>query len=166
MSVRMRWEEQYFLETAPVAVTCPTVRRPRTLESAAALMLCALIAAGICATVRAAIGDGSAPMLTLSRSIAGVGPLALMGASAERRLGYVTVVGDVTSNSVTPLSGVEATVELVDKAGATVRYEAGMIAFDSIRPGESSPFKVTLQDDPRAVSYCVHFKELLGRRLD
>src|SRR5581483_9919082 len=93
--------------------------------------------------------------------------LGLMGsAKVERRLGFVTVTGDVRNQSARSQSRVEAVVELLDSRNHTLQMESSLIAFDPLAAGESAPFRVELADDPHAVAYRVHFKRLMGPRLD
>jgi hypothetical protein len=90
----------------------------------------------------------------------------LGSAKAERRLGFVTVTGDVKNRSAKSQSRVEAVVELLDSRNHTLQMESSLIAFDPLAAGESAPFRVELADDPNAVAYRLHFKRLLGPRLD
>jgi hypothetical protein len=94
------------------------------------------------------------------------GRVALGSATVERRLGYVTVTGAVVNCSARSLSRIEAVVELLDRQNRPLQLESGLVTFDPLPKGESSPFRVELPDNARAVAYRVRFKQLLGAALN
>jgi hypothetical protein len=104
--------------------------------------------------------------LRLEQSAAPGASVRLDGAGVERSFGFATVTGSATNVGALPLEDVEAVVELLDASGRTLRLEAGLIAYSRLEGGAESPFTVTMPDEPRAVSYRVHFRKLLGDRLD
>jgi hypothetical protein len=113
-----------------------------------------------------ALGTGTPVALQLTRIAPSLGQVALTGAQAERRLGFVTVVGNVINRSRHTQPRVEAIVELLDGHDQTVQVESSLLPFDPLGVGESAPFRVELPDDAHAVAYRVRFKHFLGSRLD
>ncbi len=169
MSVPMRWER---MEPAspPVAPSPLRRRKPRRRRAlrVAVLLFGSLGMFGLAAVgVRSlALSIGAPPTLTLARFAPSGGQVALVGAQAERRLGFVTVTGNVVNHSHNAQPRVEAVVELLDPQNQTVQMESSLLPFDPLDKGESAPFRVELTDDTRAVAYRVRFKQFLGSRLD
>ncbi|HZP81136.1 MAG TPA: FxLYD domain-containing protein [Chthonomonadaceae bacterium] len=169
MSVPMRWEtpvETAAPERAPAPLRRRRVRRARRLRALLGLMGSAAILALGAAGVRSlALGTRPAELRLLAAAPSSQ-QVRLGGAKVERRLGFVTVTGDVRNQSARSQSRVEAVVELLDSRNHTLQMESSLIAFDPLAAGESAPFRVELADDPHAVAYRVHFKRLMGPRLD
>src|SRR5262249_36244127 len=84
----------------------------------------------------------------------------------ERRLGFITVTGSISSHATRPLAQVEAVVELLDAKNETIQVEEGLIEFDPLLPAQTAPFRVDLPDNTHAVAYRVRFKQLTGAMLN
>ncbi len=167
MSVPLRWQESYEPEPSPLRLRPRrTARRAGNFRALVALAFCALLCGLTAGGVRYALALHTPSGLRLLPVTSSGGPLSLSGTSAERQLGYATIVGNVSNHGNAALSKIEAVVELLDSNGLPLHMESSLIAFDPLNAGESSPFRVELQDEPRAVSYRVRFKALLGPRLD
>jgi hypothetical protein len=171
MSLPLRWEPNeapgapYVLPSRPLRRRVS--RRSRALRALVRLMACLGVGS------LAVVGAGSvlhsvhpAPTLKLVLSASQQGRVVLDTASVDRRLGFVTITGSVSSHTSRPLSKVEAVVELLDAANRPVQVESGLIAFDPLLPGQASPFRVEVNDNTQAVTYRVRFKELLGPALN
>ena len=89
----------------------------------------------------------------------------LRDSRAERRLGYLTVVGTVANRSGKRLRNVEAVVEYFDSAGKLVRLDSGLIELPVIAPSSESPFEVHSRDSAGITSYRIRFRTLLGSGL-
>jgi hypothetical protein len=168
MSVPLRIDSDYVSVSVPY--TPERLHTSRRVSSGRAKPLYAvisllLLAAGTLAGVFVSSASRSAG-LRLDSSAAPGASVALSAASVDRNLGFATVTGTATNFSGRPLQDVEAEVELLDASGRPLHFEAAMIAFSRLDRGAASPFSVTMQDDARAVSYRVHFRQLLGARLD
>ncbi len=84
----------------------------------------------------------------------------------ERRLGFLNVTGEVVNQTESPISHVEAVVELVDSAGRVVQTSSSLVEFDPLPARGKSGFNISLQDRANASSYRVQFREMLGRNLN
>jgi|SRR5579871_2013748 len=84
----------------------------------------------------------------------------------ERRLGFVTVTGNIVSHDPQPLHQVEAVVELLNAQHETIEVESGMIGFDPLMPGQTAPYRVDLPDNVHAAAYRIRFKQLSGATLN
>lgn len=104
--------------------------------------------------------------LILDREHSGGSELAISAADLVRNNGYISVTGSVISHMTKPASRVEAVVELQDKQAKIIKVESAMVSSDPMRPGETSLFCVEMPDDPRAVSFRIHFKQLFGRSMN
>ncbi|HZO91878.1 MAG TPA: FxLYD domain-containing protein [Chthonomonadaceae bacterium] len=169
MSVPMRWEVNVAPEMPAVspARRRRRARRVRPLRVAFVLCLGAVLCGMVAAGVRnVALGVAATPALRLISGAPAAGQVALTGATAERKLGFVTVTGNVTNRSPRALNRVEAVVELLNARNQTVRVESGLVAFDPLEKGETAPFRVDLMDTAGAAAYRVRFRQLLGPRLD
>ena len=89
----------------------------------------------------------------------------LASASVERRLGFVTVTGNATNMTAQPVGDVEAVVELLNADGHPVRVESALLT-GSLLGKASGPFSVVMNDNPKAVSYRVQFRRLMGGTLN
>jgi hypothetical protein len=171
VSVPLRWEELVPEETRHTpAVTLR--RRPHKPHRNVFRVLARLVSFGVIGSLScigaASLLNGLSTETTLRQEAypTPVSKVALGSASAERRLGYVTVTGQVANQTNTPLSKVEAVVELLDSRHQTVQMESAMIAFNPLPSGHASPFQVEIPDNSRAVAYRIRFKELLGAPLN
>jgi hypothetical protein len=84
---------------------------------------------------------------------------------AIRRVGYVSVTGNLVNKTGRSLDRIEAVVELLDTNRRAVHSASAMVARNLITPGQTSAFQVEMADDPRATGYTVHFKKLYGADL-
>ncbi len=171
MSLPMRWESQQ--EESPAAPPMRTHRPLRRREARRAKMmragvgLIAVLAVCGLAGVGAARVSGSARGTEdLKPVTSAAGPLALGKTSVERRLGFVTVTGSATNCLARPLHQVEAVVELLDAHKQTVQVESALVAFGNVPARDTTPFRVELNDNARAVAYRVRFKPLFGGSFD
>jgi hypothetical protein len=94
------------------------------------------------------------------------GALHAVAGSAHRSYGYVTVSGSVSNTGSHRTSNVEAVVELIDSQNRTVQLDKSTVAVAGGQPGDTSPFRVIVQDDPSAVGYRLSFKHPDGRAID
>src|SRR5687768_11815558 len=77
----------------------------------------------------------------------------LLDSRADRRLGYLTVVGRVANHSGKPLRNVEAVVEYFDSEKKLVRLDSGLVESPVIAPSAESPFEVHSRDSAEIASY-------------
>jgi len=164
----MRWQELVEPQDAvwPVAVPKPrgAARRARRIA-----LVVATTTLGACAVSGMKLIVWSKARDTALRLVQPSGEGAqvqLCGTSAERKLGFVTVTGSVKNRTVQLLGHVEAVVELKDARHNTVAVESALLSLDPLKAGETSPFQVEMEDQPRAVEYRIHFRRLLGATLD
>lgn len=127
-----------------------------------ALFVCGIAGWGwhIVRTMEAASG------LRLATTVFPKARVALVSASAERRLGFVTITGSVSNHASRALTDVEAVAELLDSSGRTIGMESAMIAFDPLPSGEPSPFQVEMMDNAQAVAYRIRFRQISGSALN
>lgn len=171
MSLPMRWEE-----STPSPVTAPDWSPKHRRRTVPALRLA--IAATILLSILSILGLAGvgamtvfhhwsvAPELQPVTEIAPGSKVALGLVTIHRQLGFVTVTGSVASQITSPLSDVEAVVELLDSQNRTLTMESAMISFRLLSPKQSAPFRVEVPDDSHAVGYRIHFKKLDGEALD
>jgi hypothetical protein len=166
----MRWEkpvEPVAPQQAPSPLRRRRTRRAKGVRLLLSLVGCVAIVALAGAGVRSlALGEGRADALHLAVTAPTSGQVTLLGAKTERRLGFVTVTGSVANRSAHAQSHVEAVVELLDAHNRTLQLESSLVSFDPLDKGETAPFRVELADDSHAVGYRIHFRQLLGPRLD
>jgi hypothetical protein len=168
----MRWEHGSEPE-APSALPGTSLRRRRASRRSRLVRL--TLCGALCSVLGGLTVVGTQSALNAARAAAGLhlvassapkGKVALGSATVERRLGYVTVTGDVVNRSARSLTRIEAVVELLDKQNRPLQLESGLITFDPLPRGESSPFRVELPDNVRAVAFRVRFRQLLGAALN
>jgi hypothetical protein len=90
----------------------------------------------------------------------GATPAVLASSTIERKLGFVTVTGSVTSYAARPLRNVQAVVELLDARSHPVQVEAALLPYSSLAPGQTAPFRVEVTDSAAVKGYRVTFAEL------
>ncbi len=172
MSVPLRWQDPAdFQEPIPSPVLAPRRRaRRRTQPLRVITILSALcLAMSACTALGVRIGRAnaaSASSLRLVSTPSATGRVLLTNASVERRLGFVTVTGNVFNRSHQKLSNVEAVVELLDSHNRTVQVESALIAFDPLPSGQAAPFKVEMPDSANAVGYRTAVRTMFGSPLD
>jgi hypothetical protein len=171
VSVPLRWEELVPEEThlAPAVTSRRRQHKPRRSVFRTVIRLLCIAVIGALSTLGTfSLLKGFAPEPTLRREASASlsGRVALGSAAAERRLGYVTVTGQVANQTQQSLSKVEAVVELLDSHHQTVQMESALIAFNPLPSGHVSPFQVEIPDNSHAVAYRIRFKELMGVALN
>ena len=75
---------------------------------------------------------------------------------------YFKVHGQVKNISQQSLDSVVAVVQMYDNSDGFVKSDSALIEFIPILPGQTSPFEVTIRNNPEITSYSVTFKYLLG----
>ncbi|HLV80469.1 MAG TPA: FxLYD domain-containing protein [Chthonomonadaceae bacterium] len=160
---------------APLRLSAPKRRQHRRAIGYRKRVRAALaLLAGVCICGFAAWGWQAVRALEAASSLrlaAAVTPgaparVGLVSASAERRLGFVTITGSVANHATRTLRDVEAVAELLDSHGRTIGLESALIAFDPLPAGQPSPFRVEMVDNARAVAYRVRFRQISGSALD
>ncbi len=161
MSVPLRKDE---IELAPLPlkqevsvqeVPASTGRKNRLLLATVGLSVGAGIALGLTTAPILAENRNSSTLRLLAVQTDANAP-ALESASADRRLGFVTISGSLRSPY--RLNSTEAVVELLDQSNHTLRVERALVAQNI--PGSAAPFQVMLPDDTRAASYRIYFQPL------
>lgn len=84
--------------------------------------------------------------------------LELTSFSWSRGNGYITAEGMVKNITDQKLGHIQALFIGDTKSGQMVSYEDSFIEFDPLMPGQSSPFKVMLQDNPMIATGYMKFK--------
>jgi hypothetical protein len=172
MSVPLRWQEPEITQKPIHTPQIPLRRRPsrriqRMRVALAVGATCLLM--GACTALGIRIGSASVNStqgLRLVSAPSSSGRVTLTNATLERRLGFVTVTGNVFSRAKNAVPNVEATVELLDSKNHTVQMQSALIAYDPLPPGQAAPFRVEMQDDVRAVGYRVRFRGMFRGPLD
>ncbi|HZT42981.1 MAG TPA: FxLYD domain-containing protein [Chthonomonadaceae bacterium] len=169
MSLPLRQEDW----EAPLRLSAPKrLRHKRAVGYRKRVRIALTLLLGLCVCSFAAWGWHAVRAMESASSlhlVAAAFPKARVGlvsASAERRLGFVTITGSVTNHAARSLSNVEAVAELLDSRGRTIGMESAMIAFDPLPAGEPSPFRVEMMDNTRAVAYRVRFRQISGSALN
>jgi hypothetical protein len=88
--------------------------------------------------------------------------IAVRSAQADRQQGYVTITGEAVNISGRRLSLLEAIAETFDKQGQLRGVETALLELPSLRPGESSPFRIHIRETAPLGSYRLRFRRLLG----
>ncbi len=172
MSVPMRWQEPEIIEEPLFAPHVPLRRRAtRRLNGLRATLAfgAACLTMSACTALGFQIGKANAantPTLRMVSLPAANGQVALTNAALERKLGFVTVTGGVFSRAKHNLSQVEAVVELLDSQNRTLQVQSALVALDPLAVGQSAPFRVEMNDNPRAAGWRVHFRQMFGASLD
>ena len=174
MSVPLRVECYRFEDAEPFKISKPstkTVRR-RVIRPFSRLVTISAIS-----IVFSVLGLAAVGAMTLMRGFAAggdlkpigqssFGPLSSVVGSVHRSEGFVTVTGSVSNPGGAAASDVQAIVELVNGKNQTVQIERAMIAFGGVSAGQSSPFSVTVTDEPTAVGYRLNFRHADGRSIE
>ena len=82
-----------------------------------------------------------------------------------RRNDFVTVSGDVLNQSVRSLENLEVVVQLQDASHHTLQMASALTASKTLSPGRSTPFRIDITDDVKAVTCRVWFRKLSGSSL-
>ena len=91
--------------------------------------------------------------------------LGVVSTRAERRLGYLTVLGSVSNRSSGNLRNVEAVAEFYDASKRLVGLESALIEMPVLRPGRESAFRITTRDMNDAAAFRLRFRSLFGSAL-
>jgi len=78
---------------------------------------------------------------------------------------FVTVEGEVKNISDSTLEDVVAVISVYDENGVFVTSDSALIEYTTLLPGQTSPFEVIVDYNPRMAKYKVEFKYLLGGRI-
>lgn len=89
-------------------------------------------------------------------------PLELLSHHGTREYGYLIVEGQVRNATAEKLNGIEAVAEAYDASGQFVTSDSALVEYNPLMPGQTSPFKVMIRDNPLIKNYRVNFKEILG----
>jgi hypothetical protein len=89
-------------------------------------------------------------------------PLELLSYRAERGYSFITIHGEVKNISSEKMEDVAAIVEFRDKSGTLIKSDEGIIEYNPIMPGQTSPFTVMSSDNPLMTNYHVAFKHIFG----
>jgi hypothetical protein len=85
--------------------------------------------------------------------------------SPTAQYGYRRVEGQVKNITDAPLKSVEVVVNWYTASGTFVTSDDALIEYRPIMPGQTSPFDVSVHDNPQMDNYVVEFKELLGAKI-
>lgn len=88
--------------------------------------------------------------------------LELLSFRGDREYSYLTINGQVKNISNEKLDGVWAVAEFYDSNSALVTSEDGVIEYNPLMPGQTSPFKIMQRDNPAIKTFKVKFKYLFG----
>ncbi len=88
--------------------------------------------------------------------------LELIGWSWGSEHGYVTVEGQVTNVSKEPLRNIQALVTFYTKSKEFITAADGLVEFNPIMPGQTSPFTVMERFNPEMHTAEIQFKEMFG----
>lgn len=91
--------------------------------------------------------------------------LELLSYRGERSYDYLIVEGQVRNISGEKLQGVMAVAECYDGGGNLVTSEDAVLEYDPIMPGQTSPFKVMVRDNPLIKTFRVNFKHIFGETI-
>ncbi len=108
--------------------------------------------------------SASLPLLQEPSAVVHAAPpqIAVRCAQAHRQQGYVTVLGEAENISGKTLSSLEAIAETFDEQGRLRGVETALLELLSLRPGESSPFRIHIRETTPFASYRLRFRHLLG----
>ncbi len=157
-------------EVSTDAKTCPHcgTRNPGGRTSVAAILglsLLALLVVGYCSSLLNQPGD--APN-TGGRTVA-VTPdspvLEVQSWGWAQEYDYAVAEGEVTNISGEPIRSAQAIVSYYDQDGKFVTSDDGMLKFNPILPGQTSPFKVMTTWNPAMKTARLQFKRLFGESL-
>lgn len=158
MSACMRMSNSACFERKVTAVRSQWLRRALLLGAGAALGI------GF-SSLR--VSPPRSPSLLLSQEqpvAAHAAPpqIVVRSAQADRQQGYVTVLGEAVNISGKRLASLEAIVETFDEQGRLRGVESALLELPSLRPGESSPFRIHIRETTPLASYRLRFRHLLG----
>jgi hypothetical protein len=88
--------------------------------------------------------------------------IAVRSAQADRQQGYVTIIGEAVNISGKTLSSLEVIAETFDEQGKLLGVETALLELPSLRPGESSPFRIQIKEMTPFASYRLRFRHILG----
>ena len=166
MSVAMRWEIEAAPENAATPLKRRAPRRGNRLRALVVVSLAVLLSAGVGVAAQKTI-QAMRPAPDLRLDTGGPGSqVGLNGATVERRLGFVTIIGSVTNRQAANLPQVEAVAELLDAQQRPVQMEAALIGSRALGARADAPFQIILPDNAKAVSCRVRFRELAGADLN
>ncbi len=160
---------------APPPPVVPPKPKPQTSGCTLVLALFLVPLAGvmILASIRQSTSSTTARRAPFATSApaptAPAPPPLLLGSWAFNILSggsYVEVAGTVTNQSGRSLEHVQAVVTFKDKSGGFVTTDTGMVEYDPLLPGQTSPWKVMARHNPAMETAHVGFKTMFGGSLD
>lgn len=86
--------------------------------------------------------------------------------NCSRAHGYMKVEGEVTNISNSPIKGLAAVASHYSSDGTFVRSDTGMIEYNPLMPGQTSPFRAMGKDNPMTSKCKVEFKRILGGKVE
>lgn len=78
---------------------------------------------------------------------------------------YYKVEGEVRNISSEPIRSIVAVATWYDKADQFISSDSGLVAFDPLMPGQTSPYSVLIRSNPLMHQYGVAFKTMGGEEL-
>jgi len=91
--------------------------------------------------------------------------LELLDYGCYKEYDYFITEGQVKNISNDPIENVEAIVSAYTKDGKFVKSDSALIEYDPIMPGQISPFRVGMTDNPQIEKCKVEFKEFWGAEI-
>ena len=169
MGYPMRWEEIAEPEVREQPLE-EKVERPARLRPYFRRLITFTIAGSIGLVLTVVAGsslvlNGREPAALRLDAVPSVAAMRVSTPKAGRRVGYVSVTGDIANRSAGKLGRVEVVVDLLDRENRALRTQSAMVARDLLAPGESSTYQLVMPDDQRATAYRVHFRKLYGAPL-
>jgi hypothetical protein len=92
-------------------------------------------------------------------------PLEVLSWHWGREYSFLKVTGEVKNISSKPMKSVWAVVEFRAADGTLVKSSDGVVEYDPILPGQTSPFQVMDTDNPAITTANISFKEMFGARI-
>lgn len=86
----------------------------------------------------------------------------LLGYHCSREYGFTTVQGEVRNISDAPISNLMVVASHYSSDGQFIRSHTGMVDYNPIMPGQTSPFRAMSTDNPMMSKCKVEFKRMFG----
>lgn len=88
-------------------------------------------------------------------------PLELLSSSGSRSSdSYITVEGQVKNITDAPIQRLSVVVTILDKDDGFITADTGLVEYDPLLPGQTSPFKAIVRFNPAFAKYRIEFKRI------